>query len=402
MKKQPLDWEKINLAKKSLLEKLSTEEYIQYQYWYENDEAFRKAIIELSDKSSLRGDLSKYEDMDKKKAWESLLEKVEKKSGVRRSDWGFSQWYRYAAVLVGILVLSLILWQNHLKMDKVTAPERAYNISPGKDQAILRAGNGEMILLGEESKGEVLNNGLLSVFVDNKVVHIRSESSDTGGKQRMNELETPQGGRYQVQLPDGTQIWLNAQTKIQFPSHFEKDGREVNLWGEAYFEVVKDPNRPFRVNTFRSGMGTDPTVIKVLGTHFNVMAYSDEPGVSTTLVEGSVAVTHSGDQVLLEPGQQALTGVIGESEITVKAANIEAATGWKNRMFVFENEPLESIMRKIGRWYNVEVKYGSDIKGKKFSGLISQDNEIGAVMELLEATGEVHISFESKSTLLIK
>nr|WP_246581407.1 FecR family protein [Echinicola shivajiensis] len=217
----------------------------------------------------------------------------------------------------------------------------------------------------------------------------------------MNELETPIGGRYQVELPDGTKVWLNAQSKLQFPDQFDERNRSVNLWGEAYFEVEKDSNRPFLVNTYRSDQMDDPIIIKVLGTHFNVMAYPDEKAVNTTLVEGKVQVKHLDQAVILSPGNQALSKN-GESPIMVQKANIEVAVGWKNRMFVFEDEPLESIMRKIARWYDVKVEYGSDIRTKKFSGIISQDNEINSVIELLESTEEVAISFESESTLLIK
>jgi ferric-dicitrate binding protein FerR (iron transport regulator) len=197
------------------------------------------------------------------------------------------------------------------------------------------------------------------------------------------------GGQYQLLLPDGSKVWLNSGSSIRFPTAFIGKERVVELKGEAFFDIKENKKMPFIVRTNNS------MDIKVLGTQFNVMAYEDEKSINTTLLEGSVQILKETGSTYLEPGQAAVLNK-GSGKIKVAPADIEDAVAWKNGYFIFSNENIESIMRKVSRWYNVEIEYQGNLNNKDFVGTISRDKNISELLKMLELTGAIHFRIEGR------
>ncbi|HMI64109.1 MAG TPA: FecR domain-containing protein, partial [Puia sp.] len=211
-----------------------------------------------------------------------------------------------------------------------------------------------------------------------------------------NKIVVPVGGQYRVTLPDGTNVWLNAASSLEYPVEFSGDRRQVTLTGEAYFEVVKNAEMPFIVNVNRK------MNVNVLGTNFNIMAYEDEDRISTTLLEGSVKVVdlaNPANAKILRPGQQADWS--DSTKIKVVAAEAEEAIAWKDGQFLFVNEDIHSIMRKLARWYDIKVEYSESMKNKSFDGSISRNRNISEVLKLMELTKSVHFTFGEREIIVM-
>lgn len=280
------------------------------------------------------------------------------------------------------------------------------DISPGTNGATLTLADGRKIKLSAADNGRLANEAGISITktADGQLIY-RVEPSSTpqktmvGGNEAaysFNTLSTSNGERYQVVLPDQTKVWLNASSSIKYPYSFagSKD-RHVTLIGEAYFEVAK-MKTPFLVSTKNQ-------TIEVLGTHFNINSYENEPTTKTTLLEGSVRVSlplaprggiSSTTTALLKPGQQSIKA---NDNIKVVYADTEQETAWKNGQFYFKNEPLQAVMRQISRWYNVEVVYHKEVSDQVIlGGWISRSKKLSAVLNLIELTGQAHFKIEGR------
>ncbi|WP_316751495.1 FecR family protein [Pedobacter gandavensis] len=273
------------------------------------------------------------------------------------------------------------------------------DISAGGDKAKLTLGNGKVIVLNEASDGELLKVGgmLIRKTGNGQLVYEVAADQVLGTAYTYNIISTPKGGTYHVILPDGTKVWLNAASSLKFPTSFTyQKERNIELTGEAYFEVSKDAKHPFRVHTPKQE-------VEVLGTHFNISSYVDELAVKTTLFEGSVKVSNlhkEGSHIILKPGEQS---VVSKGEITVAKADLEEALAWKNGLFVFNDEPLEGIMKKVSRWYDVEVVYEPGLdKNKRFGGSVSRFDKVSKVLRQLELTGGVHFKIEEGRIIAMK
>lgn len=303
-------------------------------------------------------------------------------------------WPRIAAAGMIIIALSAGLlfyfFENKPNKDQSIY---AQEIKPGGDKAVLTLADGSKINLSDVAQGQLAEQSGISISktadgrLIYKVVEV-SGGSESGKNMGYNTIETPLGGQYQVYLPDGTKVWLNAGSVLRYPVKFTGDERSVELKGEGYFEVAKVKNKTFKVSSAEQ-------TIEVLGTHFNVMAYTDEKVIKTTLIEGSVKISNARYSKLLTPGEQSV--VHGGNEIQInEAADIEDVMAWKNGYFKF-NENLESIMIKISRWYNVDIKYefkpDSDLV---FAGKISRTRDIDAILKIMEYTGKVHFKVEGR------
>jgi ferric-dicitrate binding protein FerR (iron transport regulator) len=261
------------------------------------------------------------------------------------------------------------------------------SIHPGGRHAVLTLANGQQVILDSARDGVVARQGASRVIkLSNGQLAYRNAILATApGQVLYNTITTPQGGEYQVTLPDGSRVWLNAASSIRIPTAFVGGIRSVVVTGEAYFEIADEPEKPFVVET--GGVKID-----VLGTHFNVNAYPEEGHVETTLTAGSVRVSKGGVSRILKPGQQAdmdrKTGAIAVAE-----ANVDEALAWKNGLFYFDNTNIKTIMREISRWYNVEVVYKGDEVGQNtFSGVMSRYGDVEALLKRLELTGTVHFT----------
>ncbi|HEY1201824.1 MAG TPA: FecR domain-containing protein, partial [Niastella sp.] len=210
----------------------------------------------------------------------------------------------------------------------------------------------------------------------------------------INVLETPKGGQYQIALPDGTKVWLNASTRLYFPTVFKPGERKVKLSGEAYFEVKHDASNPFIVETATGGL------LRVLGTSFNVSAYQEDVHETTTLLTGSLQVTRNQSQVLLKPGQQATVST--QKIEDVQEVETSYAVAWKEGYFMFNREPIKAIMAKVARWYDVDVVYDGPVTETRFWGTVSRFSQVSDVLKMLEATNRVHFTIEGRKIYVKK
>jgi len=284
--------------------------------------------------------------------------------------------------------------------DRSNVPhEKVTKILPGSNRATLTLANGEKIYLAQEKNGRIAAQKGISVVkaANGHIAYIHdTNNQDIAATTSINSISTPNGGQYQVTLPDGTKVWLNAASSISFPISFTgSQNREVNLKGEAYFEVTKDKKHPFVVKTANQ-------LVQVLGTHFNINAYGDEPGTITTLLEGAVKVSSRDGIAMatLVPNQQsALNG----DNLGVKDVVAEDAIAWKEGYFRFDNEPLEEALKKIGRWYNVKIIYKDDeIKSKTTYGTMSRFSNISDVIKLLELTKAARFEISDNKIIVLK
>ncbi|UOR03902.1 FecR domain-containing protein [Hymenobacter aerilatus] len=300
------------------------------------------------------------------------------------------QWWSMAAVVALLLLATgLYRWQqrpvNPVATASPTTPRPAPDFAPGRNQATLMLADGSTIRLDDAQNGIVAQQGGTTVQ-KTQAGALRYDANSQRAAAQFNTVTTPRGGQYQLVLPDGSRVWLNAASSLRFPTAFAGQERRVELTGEAYFEVAKNAKQPFKV-------GVGATEVTVLGTHFNVMAYPDEPALTTTLLEGAVRVSNGPHQAVLHPGQQARQQASGA--LAVAAVDPQHAVAWKNGYFVFNDESIESIMRQVSRWYDVDVEYQGKMAGKDFNGTVSRFQSASQVLQLLELTGAVHFKTQN-------
>ncbi|RBL89137.1 FecR family protein [Chitinophaga flava] len=309
---------------------------------------------------------------------------------------GWKKWYSMAAAsLLLMAVAGGSYWRWH-HTDVIKQPSVAstpQDVAPGGNKAILTLGNGSQIILDSAANGSLAQQGNTQVqkLVNGQIVYhtLKSEPAEIV----YNTLTTPRGGQYQLRLPDGTQIWLNAASSITYPTAFAGKERMVAVTGEVYFEVAPDADKPFSV---KAG---DMTV-DVLGTHFNVNAYADEKNKYATLLEGKVKIVRGDRTQLLHPGQQASITAAGEMEL-IKEIDVEQVMAWRNGKFIFrDKEDITAIMRQISRWYDLEVEYRGTVT-KHFWGSVSRQLNASEVFKVLEATGGVHFKIEGKKVIVM-
>jgi len=327
-----------------------------------------------------------------REAWKPVLQLIltpntEKiKTGKIRRFKNLNRWVAAAAIITAMFGIGIYFYFNHTAQ-KLLANTSDWNqikndIAPGGNKAILTLADGSTIAL------DSAHNGTLSKQGNTKVVKLANgqlaynlfnQNKDT---LVYNTITTPKTGQYKLVLSDGSKVWLNASSSLRFPANFMGNERKVTLTGEAYFEVVHNAAQPFKIAV--AGKGE----VEVLGTHFNINAYSDEASIKTTLLEGKVKETSflSNNSVLLMPGQQASLNANGEIAIN-KNIDEEEVMAWKNGLFNFNSMELPAIMRQISRWYDVEVIYEGKISKETYSGIISRNSNISEVLKIIEAVG---------------
>lgn len=307
-------------------------------------------------------------------------------------------WYYLSAAASVLIILGLAAYfyspQLHQPGPQPSTAQALKDIGPGGNKAILTLANGDKVVMEDAKNGIISQQGNAAVNkTDSGSLFYNDVSSNAAANIVYNTLNTPYGGQYQITLQDGTKVWLNAGSSLRFPTSFPGNERNVTLTGEAYFEVAKDKARPFFV-TVNAGSAAAMNV-RVLGTHFNINAYPDEQHNIVTLLEGSVKVDCGEANALLAPGNAAILNKTS-GKLNIKDGDTEAATAWKNGYFLFDNEKVESIMRQISRWYDVEISYQGDVSGKAIGGSLSRSKNVSEVLNMLELTGTVHFKTEGR------
>lgn len=309
---------------------------------------------------------------------------------IRRPVWRIAA----SVAAVALLVISITYFLIYPSKDptatsvKNQPPMLANDVLPGGNKATLTLADGSVITLDSAKNGRLADQGRATVLKvdDGQLAYNRVDGEPQ--EIAFNTVSTPRGGQYRVILADGTQVWLNSLSSILFPTAFTGAERKVEITGEAYFEVAKDKNRPFKVLV--NGME-----VEALGTQFNINAYTDERNITTTLVEGSVRVKKGNANVLLFPDNQAILNGNNELDLLPKV-NTEEIIAWKNGWFQFEGTSIESIMRQVSRWYDVEVIFEKKVD-KYFVATIPRNVPVSRLLRIFELTESVHFKIEGKT-----
>ncbi|WGQ11832.1 FecR domain-containing protein [Pedobacter gandavensis] len=295
-----------------------------------------------------------------------------------------------AAIFIAIAAALIFLPPPKNNTVNTLAQNQAHDLKPGGQIATLTLADGHTVSLNQLKTAELIEQTGISIHKSKEgvLVYRVKNGKSAALTPEFNTLSTPIGGTYQIELPDGSKVWLNAASSIRFPASFEGlKERKVELKGEAYFEVAKDKTKPFKVSR-------NQQEVEVLGTHFNVNAYSNEGPIKTTLLEGSVSLHLSnGPSAKLQPGEQA---VFKDGKWNIKAVNAADVIAWQKGNFVFNDEELSSILRQLERWYGVQVDY-SQVPDRKFSGVISKNVYLSKVLKMLELAGDVHLNLEGNT-----
>lgn len=350
-------------------------------------------------------DSDEIQDIHDRMLWKINYE-IEKKtrisSGSMETARSFSKYLYIAAAAVFVIPMSLYIYQRSQVRFKPASTQQIAKITPGGNKAVLTLANGSTIALTDVKNGEVANQSgvVITKNRDSQLVYQQAAVTSKTKEIAYNKIETPKGGQFQLILSDGTKVWLNAASSLRYPSVFGQDERKVELDGEAYFEVAKNTAKPFLVSSSKQ-------VVEVLGTHFNVNTYPNEPFVSTTLLEGSIKVTSpfTNTYKIIRPGQQSLINRDDDdSGIKVKNIDPDEAVAWKNGYFMFEKEGLASILRKVSRWYDVEIEnpQGEKLDRLLFSGTLSKYSDVSKVLRKLELTESVRFKIIGRRIIVMK
>lgn len=385
------------LIGKFLSAELSSEEEAELKAWVEESDEHKELWERMTDPQYVQEHMQYWEDnKDKTAYWKQLSAEISGRGPsvqvIARKVW------RYAAILLPLAVIcgaGFYFFSKQDQTDKGTPHVADTHIMPQGKVAQLILADGKKVDLNGSLEEAITEKDGTKVHNSSSALSYVSAAAARNSDILYNTLVTPRGGEYRIDLADGTKVWLNTASSLRYPTRFNGKERKVYLSGEAYFEVARDTAHPFIV----SADGTD---ITVLGTKFNVSAYPDDPSQKTTLAEGSVWIKNAGqsaedrDGVILQPGYEAVIARNGGS-IQVNKANVEAALAWKNGMFIFESESLGSLMRKLSRWYNVEVKYDNGVDTMfHFTGRIRRYDDIAGILRWIELTRKVGFVFEGR------
>ena len=386
------------LVEKYINNTLSAEE--RQQLLHMTEDADNAALMELLH-GMLTNDQVPPIPVDEERLRRSLIKVLEvdkPRVKVRRMRIFKAPWARYAAAVILVAGISTYVWlkdtDRYKPSAKNTVTALAVNdIDPGGQKAVLTLADGTAIVLDSAANGQLATQqGSRILKKDGQVIY--TPAGDGQGAPAYNVLRTPRGGMYQLSLPDGTKVWLNAESSISYPVVFSGKARQVEMTGEVYFEVAPDAQMPFKVKV------NETNLIEVLGTQFNVKAYTEEDVISTTLLQGAVRVASNGKKINLKPGQQAKASAAQLSAKTIGQTGISEAIAWKEGLFNFQDANLQEIMRQLSRWYDIEVVYEKGIPDLEFIGEIERSLPLSEVLKGLKMSG-VHFRLEKGKRLVV-
>jgi len=368
----------VSLLKKYLSGNCTASEAAEVDHWFDLMDGVPDHISGLTDEERV---------LMEDKIFERILQNIEAKEHQNlslRPKKSIYSWKVLAVAASLFLCLSMVLlWMQYsssFSPKKSFKSSQSASIRPGGNKAILTLDDGSSLVLTDANLGKVADQYDMSV-VKTAEGEVSYQKNKGGNPSEMvyNTITTPVGGKYSVILPDGSKVWLNAKSSLRFPTSFTGAERGVQMTGEVYFEVVKNPKQPFKV---RCG-GTE---ISVLGTHFNVMAYNDEANQKTTLLEGSIHLSSGNFSKLLKPGQQASVNQSTGIEVS-NNVDLEAVMAWRNDLFIFKDMEIKDIARQLSRWYDVQVVFKGTPSKIPYTGTIAKDVELSEMLSMLQFTG---------------
>jgi len=367
---------------------ISKAEYKELVEWRNLSEENRKLFEKLFDPGYVRDEIKEYPDIQvlKKEGWEKVMNTIEEEEAsiypvipkrIHRTR------YFIAASVASLLVAGVWLYTKNRPVGKsdISSPVLASNfkndVAPGGNKAVLTLSDGSHVVLDSAGKGTIASQGATHVVkLDDGKLAYNNGSDEKSTALAYNTLTTPAAGEFQVTLPDGSKVWLNNASSLRYPVAFTGKTREVELKGEAYFEIAPNAHQPFKVKV-------GETLVDVLGTSFNITAYADENNIKTTLLSGSVRVSKEGIRTVLKPGEQAQINEAGKLKV-LKDVDVDGVVAWKNGWFHFEHADLKTVMRMLARWYDVDVVYEGTAPDRQFGGDIERKLNLSQVLEILQ------------------
>jgi transmembrane sensor len=354
------------------------------------------AYYEAIDQQKSYGSYVEPEFMNRLKALkpqrEEALPEVFELKEVRTINW---KRISAAAALLAVLATSSYFFFFNKPKQEIAQTQQTYknDIAPGGNKAILTLSNGSKIILDSAHIGKLAKQGNTNIQKLDSGMLAYTTLMEKPTEVLYNTLSTPRGGQYQLTLADGSQVWLNSASSIKYPTAFSGNQRNVEITGEAYFEVTKDKNKPFSVTI-------NDMNVEVLGTHFNVNGFNDESAIKTTLLEGAVKITKGTNAVLLNPGQQGILNAEGNLTKT-NDVDLDKVMAWKNGWFEFDQTDLTTIMRQVSRWYDLDISYEGNLKDDKFGGRVNKNVPLSDILKSLEANGNgVKFKLDGKKLLV--
>jgi transmembrane sensor len=386
------------LIKRQLDGELDEKGSKEFRQWLTEHPSNYGFFTTLTNPENFHHKLSEFESADSEVLW-SLTQakiangrpvKIEQETRIIKH-----RWFRLVTAAAALIfIVSAGIWFYKYSHTRDLAPTvYSSDVRPGHQGATLTLSNGKKISLTEAAVGALAteNGVIISKTADGQLVYNMNDNSENSG---YHTLSTEKGETFQVRLPDGSKVWLNAVSSLTYSAGMIVAGkRDLKLTGEGYFQVARDRAHPFRVQT-------GDQLVEVLGTHFNINSYSNEPAITTTLLEGAVQVSYPGKKEVLRPGQQ----VKLDDKGTFKITQVDTGTyvAWKDRQFSFENENIQTIMRMVERWYGVKIEYSGAISEEKFWGGVSRSDNLSKVLSALESTGKVHFEIENNTVYVFK
>lgn len=323
----------------------------------------------------------------------AILQQILSTPGSTRFITGRRIWYAAAAVLLGAVLTGGGWYFFHQPRKQVVVVQTQVPLAPGSNKAMLILADGKAIPLDSANMGALAQQGNTSIV--NTQDGLKYKAGGAAAEAVYNTVSTPKGGQYQLTLADGSKVWLNAASSIRFPTAFTGKDRQVEISGEAYFQVAANAGQPFKVKV----KGRSEMEVDVLGTSFNIMAYPDEQAITTTLEEGAVQLVHGQSHSLLKPGYGGSLEA-GADEFTIGQADLEQALAWKEGKFRFRNTNIQTIMRQMARWYNIDVTYEGDLSDIRLTGIISRRENATALLRILSTTKRVHFDVNDNRILV--
>lgn len=387
---------------------LSQEEEIELQSWVAESEENRSLFTELTDQAALAEKLKVYAQVNSQAIWEKTLQQIDPATKVVPLNPAQRAWWKYATAAAVVLSLSVAGWLYFKPavpqpvVEKQPAGETKEEITTDISKVTLTLTDGKKVILDNPNDQQKITQGNVIIsWADGRIAYSGANGASendpivVGSTVLYNTVSTPRGGQYQVILPDGSIVWLNAASSLRFPIAFAGGERNVSLTGEAFFEVAHMTNKPFKVAV------EDGSTVEVLGTRFNINAYTDDALVKTTLLQGSVKLTtKAAAQQLLKPGQAVLVDKNGKVEgVKDVGTDITKAVPWRAGYISLEAD-VKTVMQEIGRWYNLKIEYAGKIPTKSLKGKIPREYPIKDVLTILQDQG-IALKFDEKNQKIV-